>query len=177
MENVTEQSKPPLAVEAEKFVVEGLRFIKKGEFGKAMLFFRNPQKARRLGLSFEEESRIKVIDGIMTKEKEAEALKFCIQNSEYKNGDSKIGKPSLIRIARLYTRDLGGRLPKTLWHELALISAEEWTHALQDIRGEPLAGEKDNELDVLAYFAQQGIPLTKSFLARHERKDSLVKTV
>ncbi|MFH1186668.1 MAG: hypothetical protein V1697_00680 [Candidatus Levyibacteriota bacterium] len=176
MENTDEQSRPPLAVEAERFIVGGLNFIKKGEFQKANLYFRDPKKAKKLGIEFDQDSHKYVISGFMTKEKEAEALDFCAQYSFFYHGDTMNGETPSVTIANIYTKDLNGRLPKSLMHEMALISAEEWIHALQHMRGIPLSGESNREIDVLAYFAQQGIPLTKAFMARHRRKDSLIKT-
>lgn len=173
MENAPEQLRPPITVEAERFVVEGLKIIKKGDFGKANIYFRNSQKARKFGLDFDQDPRCYIVNGTVTKEKEEAILRFCLENSFFYHGEKEKAKLPLITIADVHTRESGEALPQTLLHEMALISAEEWVHALQLLKGGPLSGKDDVEVDVVAYFAQQGIPLTKSFLSRYQRLERL----
>ncbi|MBN1263294.1 MAG: hypothetical protein JW991_02965 [Candidatus Pacebacteria bacterium] len=55
----------------------------------------------------------------------------------------------------------------------ALLFGEEWTRALQRLKGEPLAGENDKEIDVALFFKKHQIDLTPEFLARHGRAEEL----
>lgn len=145
-------------------VEQGLEMIKKGNYEQAMTHFGNQSMMKNAGLTnraartlflsrdvgYDEVSTISDIIG-------GESMFYYPQGGY---------QPSLKVSSYL---NMGNyNIPEELVHNVALIGAEEWTHALQYYGGS-LAGFGDPELDVAAYFYNEGVPLTQDWLSRYGR--------
>lgn len=158
--------------EAQRFIVGGLGLIKTERFTDASTYFRNPQKASHFGLILSDTPRTCIITKPIDDQAEADIVSFCQRNSWF-NKPVK-GKPEIVLAEVLFYSNKRAFPSKRLSHELALISAEEWLHALQYFKSGSLTGYKNHEIDIAAYLIQQGIPLTNSFLSQHNRRKGLL---
>lgn len=176
----TEQPAPQEKLaQLEKFIASGLDLIKRGQFEAAIKHFNNPQLAENFGLEISPSPRRKVLLKTLEPSHLRALADFLASASHFNTrGDGKITLV-LSGIATLneVPEELRGRplveVPPLLYHEIALLHAEEWLHALQHFRQSPLAGGEDSEKDVAHYLNQNGVPMTKAFLARYGRGDSL----
>lgn len=53
------------------------------------------------------------------------------------------------------------------YQEAGIVAAEEWLHILQEATGKPVAGHQDKEVDVAAYFTEEGLALSADFITRY----------
>jgi len=161
------------------YIDKGGELIKESKFDEAILHFHNKDVLSQVGLRLEASPRYFGIGGVRPEEYPF-IIDSVAKNSWYHEKSSY--SPQTIELAGLshVVKNKDGvfekkPIPKELQRELALISMEEWLHGLQDIGGQPLAGEKDQEIDVALYMLQQGIQLTQAFLGRHDRVRQLTK--
>lgn len=150
----------------ETFIQEGLQLMRDGNFASAVSHFENRNAARvlRFKLTFGRGASVSRIPteediGNISHVIAMDSLNETIHEGEI--GNIKMGT---IRIEE----SLPDNVKQALNHEVALVHAEEWVHALQSLKG-PLAGVEDHEIDVLAYYLQHGVPVTQNFIYRHDR--------
>lgn len=179
---------PSVVIEAEeklspeeqkfrKFINNGADLIRKGEFGKAISFFKN-QDAQKMANSFGcylTEARSYFLDNKPLSKKEIhEIANWIAYMSQYSLQSKSINIARAIAVDRSVNPAKPFPLPKELEHENALVALEEWLHALQHFHNGPLAGYEDGELDVAAYMQKHGVPVTPTFMARYDRDKTLL---
>lgn len=150
----------------EAFIQEGLQLMRDGNFDRAVSHFENKDVARilRFQLTF---GRGASVSRIPTAEDIGNISDIIAMDSLNENiSEGEIGS---IKMGTIRIEDsVPDSVKQVLNHEVALVHAEEWIHALQSLKG-PLAGIEDHEIDVLAYYLQQGVPITQNFIYRHDR--------
>lgn len=164
---------PEVIAEFKHYIYQGGLLIRQGRYAEAMVHFRNKAELAKVGRRIVA-GRDKVIDVLPQPEKYW-GLADAVARYSWNREDRSI---ELSNIAYYLYKDGRPRrqiLPPELQHEISLIYMEEWLHTLQEIQGEPLAGQPDREIDVAAYMEKNGIPMTKAFLGRYERAKALEK--
>ncbi|MBI2074830.1 MAG: hypothetical protein HYT83_03285 [Candidatus Levybacteria bacterium] len=172
------------ARQLEEFIQVGMNLIKAGEHERSIRFFQNPSTAQRLGfnldvhLLYEAPELIERVTKVITLPAGIDAvINDCANNSWFYPKDKNTSM-STIKLAFPLIAD---PFPSELAHNIALLHAEEWLHALQLLKGEkPLDNNiialgldpnsrKVNfrEVDVALYLHKNGIPLTPQFLGRY----------
>lgn len=153
----------------ERYIGKAIKLVKKENYEQAVKHLRNANMAEAVGLWFDNNARGLGIKKTPDKERIRDLSYFLADNSAFRCDPSKTGK---IKIAYIYSvgPELTGKpapkIPPQMWQEVALIHLEEWLHALQNIKGSPLTGHKDDQVDVADYLKLKGVPLTKNFVDR-----------
>ncbi len=73
---------------------------------------------------------------------------------------------------------LSPEMNEAIFHDVALLAAEEWIHALRfkkgiDAHSETVDGPNVDEAQVALYMLQKGVPLTERFLTQYDRRGQL----
>jgi hypothetical protein len=165
------------AARIETHVGEGVQLMKFGQWEAAAGHFRNEEAAACAGLIAQSSIRGK-IHGAPRDPAEYQKL---VDDIEY-SGWHYPGRIDIPWIARASDFSLKGateeqlRLFSKLSHELVLLQAEEWVHALQEAKNGPVSKRgalvplaSRSEVDVAMFFSESGIPLTEWFLGRYHR--------
>lgn len=168
----------------EIWINSGLDLIKQGRYQEAISYFEDDQKARGADLG-----GVSVYDMALNPDESNEYSEgrllditdMCAARSHLSHsGDIWTSKsrsePARLNLARIFMFKEGKELtlPNSVYHNVSLIHAEEWLHGVQFLRGQPLAGLKDPEIDVAVYLQSKDVPLTDKFLARYNRAKSLI---
>ena len=154
----------------ENFLKNGTRLVKDERYKEAIKYLRNGIVASTLGFNFDDDTRVFFIRKTPDEEGIASIAASIAFNSIFTRGPNKTGTIKIAEISVVgpaITRKPAPFIPPSMWHEVALIHLEEWLHALQYIKGSPLAGESDLEKDVGKYLIQKGIPLARNFSILH----------
>ena len=169
------------SVVLQDFVCHGLQFIKDGKHAEAIAHFRNPILLEACGYRFEE-NNLFVLSAI-TPEAILNNMRGVGARSWFKVKE-KLVYPSLgvlkdgVIPQNDDERDLLSRWRK----DIALVYAEEYTHALQDLLGGKMVSRKaallpvhDHESDVALFFDEQGVRLSTDFIKNRypERETAL----
>lgn len=151
-------------------IVEGLRLIKEGQVAEATALFRDDTALKALGYRFEENNAFGL--SRLTPQAVAENIEKIAARSWFLVGE-KVVYPSagMLKPGLEPQNDEEAKLLAT-WHkEIALIWAEEYTHALQSALGSKMVSRKaallpfaDNEADVALFFHEHGVKLTSAFV-------------
>ncbi len=176
MKNVeNSESREYIADQLEGFIQEGLFYMQLGNFKGAVALLSNELMAEYVGFYFErheiEPSRFSREGDLL--EEITKTNRFIIKELDL---HTKIIDPMPAR-PRLIFGDIpwlqeGVSLPnitEEVYHEISLGYVEEWLHGLQHLRGAPIAGYEDPELDVAAYLYLNRIPITFKYLSFHPK--------
>jgi len=174
----------------EKYIETGLQAIKKGDYETAISIFSKPKAAQSAGLDIEESIGV-LITGTPQDKAEAQGIisEVGLRTRFNRSEDGKDGiiKTGYVIIATPGMADYEGPVALTpamrelIFHNVALINAEEWIHALRfkqgiDILTDNVDSHSDtDETEVALYLLQKGVPLTERFLRQYNRRDNLRK--
>lgn len=164
-------------------ICRGLELIKEGRFDESLALFRNPTILEMLGYRFEEnhcwQLREISLEAIRANLRgvSSESWFFTNQKLVYPSfGELRSGVQPRDDIER----DLLSRWQK----EVALVYAEEYTHALQDLLGSNVSRKAvlfpdwQREADVAVFFHEQGISLSYEFVMnRYRERDIALQLV
>lgn len=163
---------------AEQFITQGLDLIKDHKYDDAVKYFQNPNVAKELGILYSTMTywypkRIETLSD------DAIDQAFDRIATHFHFNTPRGSKPDL----RMADVDSGTdprdglpqpiNFPQRFLEQYALSYAEEWLHALQYLRHEPIAGIEYDEADVAAYMIQHGITLPENYLAKYDRREIL----
>jgi len=162
----------------EEFIQKGLELIKEGRYEKAISHFESRQMAETQGYHYELSPLEAAVRRPISQDDEIKkVVDFCAAHSYFDDGLRGSSDRPQIALSTVY-------IPETIFnfvrpeviarldHNVALIHAEEWIHGLQRKKG-PLAGNKDNDIDVALFLFQQAVPQTSEFLARNGRAEAI----
>lgn len=151
---------PEKTNQLEAYIKDGLGLIKEGKFQEAIDYFKNTKMAESSGIDYDPAAKTGIIAEAPTIE---EAREIADTLAKHSHSDP-------IKIVDVFAEDLV-QVPEELYHNLALVAAEEWTHELLRRKGyrDNLPSEPDTEIIVTKYFYDQGVPLTEAFLDRYNR--------
>lgn len=151
-----------------EFINLGAQEIIEGRYEEAFGYFNNSSMAESFGFNLVLNRFIILSEtpGLKKIEKLAHGLAQGSYGPSRRNDSRSIG------LAEFYPYD-GVKVPLVLLHEKALLSLEEWLHALQYLSEKPIAGYENAEIDVAWYMKERGIPMTEYFLYRYGRKEAL----
>lgn len=185
---------PEKAEELERFVLGGLELIKSSQYSLAISYFDNSKETEKLGVRNTQDATHVFIDiknlPILTPDKTREIIDELARHFHFYPPENKEDLPAIklsniiivnpddskgvFLLGEELPEGLASQIPTVLYHNIALLYCEEWLHILQFLRGnQPIAGYKNNEIDVAAYLQNQGVPLTDEFLARYQRRQVL----
>lgn len=174
--------------ELESHIGKGFDAIKSHDFHGAIDIFSNESAARSFGFVLDKGGVLIVKHPPSTYESTRRIIDTVASHSWFHSprDGSDLGT---IEIAGVFPFDVEKRKPvklppeteKLIFHNVALMNAEEWVHALRFRQGiEPveeigeLLGAR-NEAEVAAYMLSKGVPLTREFLDRYNRRSNLIK--
>lgn len=161
----------------ERYANQGGRLIVDGKYAEAIRHFRNKEEAEKAGLHFTL-SRELFVDAVSPEN--VESYSNIVAMNSWFLFDGRRITPSGVSIMGRKLNDIPDEqmnpAVKNLAHEVALVHMEEFLHGLQFLRGQPLAGFVDSEVDVASYMQRNGIPLTDAFLRRYDRGTFLAGT-
>lgn len=155
----------------EDFIFIGMQTIQSGYFEQSVSYFTNPDMAKSVGLKFEL-GRCMILSHTLSDPDEIR--KTAHRLAAGSSGPNRRSRSTEISPGSLGPSDTNIQVPPILRQEEALLHLEEWLHALQYVKWEPLAGFKDSEIDVAAYMINHSIPLTEFFLERYDRRSRLL---
>lgn len=154
----------------QRYAYQGGRLIIDGKYSEAIGHFRNKEEAEKAGLHLTP-ARELFVDAVLPENVDSYSNTVAM-NSWFLTEGKRI-TPSSVSIMGRKLSDLPAeqmsQAEKDLAHEVALVHMEEFLHGLQFLRGQPLAGFVDGEVDVAAYMRRNRIPLTDAFLRRYDR--------
>ncbi len=153
----------------ELHVQQGGKLIADRKFGEAIRHFRNKAAAQDAGFVMGNAREI-LLDNV-DPHRIQDLSNLIAANSWFMNGKEIIVSGAVIVGKRISDMSDGemSNAEKSLAHEIALIHMEEHLHGLQHLRGGPLVGYEDKEVDVASYMQKNNIPLTDAFLRRYDR--------
>lgn len=155
------------------YILKGIHHIKEGRYTEALKHFQSYKNGEKFGLHIEPGEYHPI-----PKLKKPEDVTYASAVIASHSRTNESGKGI----------ELGGVWPNTplnkfedmpelydpemlqeLYKEWTLVMAEEWLHTIQIRTGETLAGEEDHEVDVAAFFHNEGI-LTENFINRYAER-------
>lgn len=161
------------------FVDAGINLIRTNQFLEAQTYFHDPRVAEAVGLKFGENVTFHFFKEINA-ENLYDQIRIMYIRGTFHFGmahQQTPGSYNTISISHIYTGEhLGNTVKRSallseaglrFFHDVALINAEEWLHALQHLKGTPLIGEPNNELDVALYLQSKGVKLTRTWVDRY----------
>ncbi len=168
----------------QNHIVEGLKLVKEGKSDEAISLFRNTEALELLGYRFEENNLFTL--GGLTHEAIVENVRMVASRSWFQI-DQKLVYPSIgcLREGLTPQNDQEANLLACWEKEIALIWAEEYTHALQDALGGLVSrkaallpcsvGKAGHEADVALFFHEHGVRLIYDFVKNRysEREEAL----
>ncbi len=161
----------------ELYIKSGLTLIQNGDYGAAIERFRDSGVLNLLGYRFEENHVFRL--DVISPNAILDNLRRVASDSWFRI-DEKLVYPSFGMLKRGLepSNDEERRLLDRWRKEVALIYAEEYTHALQDARGRlvsrkaALLGAGQHEADVALFFAENGVSLSYEFgTARYPERE------
>jgi hypothetical protein len=176
-----DRANPVYANVLQNYVCAGLSLVREGKFDQAVEHYRASEVLEMCGFRFEENNLFML--GTLTPE-------AVLQNIHEVGGRSWF-KPMEKLVYPSFAKLRPGIEPSTdaehvllnRWQlELALIYAEEYTHALQNLLGSKPVSRKaallpspDLEADVALFFHEQGVAISRDFVANRyeERQEAL----
>lgn len=169
--NYAQETKEKAPDRLEKYIKQGLEFIKSKDFEAASVHFKNRQIAESLGLFYEDGQSF----GLKVSPTEGQIARLA--DSVARNSWFWSEHPErTIELSDVYPippNEAQVEMPEALKHEIALVHAEEWLHALQYLRGHSLTGQKDGESDVALYLKRHEVPITETFLKRYPSRSEI----
>ncbi len=154
----------------EEFIERGLEYIKQGDYKQAIKYFRNKDIAKAVGFIYGDARSY-----IVTKNQSPEGIEYLLFGSGLDSSFMHITTPPKISLADVSVLQSSGgptvELPEYVFHNVALVHAEEWLHGLQFLKGKPIAGFEDPDIDVAFYLRNHAVPLTESFLKDYGRNN------
>lgn len=169
---ITPPKKEKEPANAEEFVQMGIELIREGRPLDAINHFRNKKYADQFGVYVSTTGTSRLAD------------KNPSTPDEVLNFSHNFAKGCWFRPPRSITYASPGIrnpdnsfLPMEQWrtdvlYELALVSAEEWIHFLQNSHGS-LTGQADHEVDAAAYLISQRVEPSLPFMLRYDRAQML----
>lgn len=164
-------------------ICRGLELIKEGKIDESIALFRNPTILEMLGYRFEENHFWEL------REISPEAIRANLQGLASESWfliDQKLVYPSFGGLRNgAEPRDDSERDLLARWKkEVALLYAEEYTHALQDLLGRNVSRKAalfppwQNEADIAVFFHEQGLTLSYEFVQnRYPERDIALQLV
>lgn len=165
----------------QNYVCAGLSLIREGKFDLAVDHYRTPEMLEMCGYRFEENNVF--ILGSLTPEAVLQNIHEVGGRSWFKPME-KLVYPSfaMLKPGLEPSTDAERKLVHRWQQEIALIYAEEYTHALQNLLGSKPVSRKaallpspDLEADVALFFHEQGVAISRDFVVNRyeERQEAL----
>ncbi len=188
-----EAKRPPApekeTTDFERYIQTGLEAIKQGNYEAAFSIFSQPEAAQKVGLEYDENGASLAITGPLRDLNDAQAIIHDIANNSWFDPPTE-HKSGKIRIAHIEIAPpemsegqksvvLAPEMRELIFHNVALLNAEEWIHALRfkqgiDIHSDSIEKASDlDEAQVALYMLQHGVPLTERFLTQYGRRGQL----
>ncbi len=154
----------------QRHIYQGGKLISGGKYSEAIKYFRNKEEAGKAGLILD--IRAHRLGGSILSENVESDANWIADKCWFIDSERKI------QVSGAYSGDKNimdiptgqmNQAEKAMAHEVALLHMEEYLHALQFLRGSPVAGFENSEVDVAAYMQKNGIPMTPVFLRRYDR--------
>jgi hypothetical protein len=171
----------------ERYICTGLEAIRKRDYQGATKIFSQPGAAEKVGLMYTPGTVVFLTDTPKSKA-EVDAIVHDVANNSWFNPPSEHGRGK-IKIAQVEIAPLEATvdhrpIPQSpelnaIFHDVALLNAEEWIHALRfkkgiDIHSDSLTSASDlDEAQVALYLLQHNVPLTERFLTQYSRRNQL----
>jgi hypothetical protein len=172
----------------EQYIETGLEAIKQRDYQRAISVFSRPEAAEQVGLVYDSPETVFLTEAPQD-EKHAHGIISNVGTHSWfepaKNGGKGVIKTAHVGIAPPQWRKdnspiiLSPTMNELIFHNVALLNAEEWIHALRfkrgiDIPSDSATGSSDvDEAQVALYMLQKGVPLTERFLTQYGRRDQL----
>lgn len=178
-------TKPEIKIEPnskealEAHIQKGIKLYKEGKYQEVDQQLRNMELAKRLGFAFEKFGRTAIIhhpvkDELMTRR----IIELLASNSFFfpAHGSARARlQVTSVAFSPRSAKDSKPEYVQRIYQNLALLGLEEWIHGLQHVKGGPVAGHQDSEVDVALYLKDRGVELTPIFLGQHERRKALTR--
>ena len=161
-------------------ICQGLSLIREERYSEAIEHLRDPHTLEMLGYTFEENHCFGLTE--ITPQAIINNLKQISRDSWFKIDQKQVYPSFGVLHSGLVPQNQEEHKLLNHWHkEVALVYAEEYTHALQDLLGgcvsrkAALLSTPDHEADVALFFHEQGVKLSYEFVANRypERADAL----
>ena len=161
-------------------ISQALSLIREGKYSEAIEHLRDPHTLEMLGYTFAENHCFGLTE--ITHEAIIKNLKKISRDSWFKIDQKQVYPSFGVLHPGLAPQNQEEHELLNHWHkEVALVYAEEYTHALQDLLGgcvsrkAALLSTPDHEADVALFFHEQGVKLSYDFVKNRysERGDAL----
>ena len=161
-------------------ISQALSLIREGQYSEAIEHLRDPHTLEMLGYTFEENHCFGLNE--ITPEAIINNLEQIFRDSWFKIDRKQVCPSFGVLRPGLAPQNQEEHELLNHWHrEVALVYAEEYTHALQDLLGgcvsrkAALLSTPDHEADVALFFHEQGVKLSYDFVKNRypERGDAL----
>ncbi len=161
----SEQADP---AKLEAYIETGIDFIRQGDYRRSINHFIN-EETRDISSAY-------IVDSDVSDE-EAAKIADILAGKSY---------PYPLRIGNIDTSlNPKAKIPEQLYHNIALVGAEEWLHRLFDLKGKDTLPGRDidpnsthvEEQLLAGYFYDHNVPMTDEFLNRYGRRTWLDKYI
>ncbi len=181
------QPKEALQIETlESHIGKGLDAIKSGDYKIAISLFSDSEAARQAGLSYEDKPSLALVKRTPQNEEDVNKIIDVVGSQSWFNEPTAEKPTASIKTSTVFVLEPGmygvtepviltPEVEKTIYHNVALLNAEEWIHALRSKQGTELEDTELDEAGVALYLLQKGVPLTDRFLDQYNRKKHLAQ--
>ena len=172
----------------ERHIGIGLEAIRQGDYKRAISVFSQPDAAGQAGLIYDNPETVFLTKAPQDEQSAHRIISDVGTHSWFeppKNGGKGVIKTAQVGFAPPQWREdktpivLSPAMNELISHNVALLNAEEWIHALRfkrgiDIPSDSTTGSTDrDEAQVALYMVTKGVPLTERFLTQYNRRDQL----
>jgi len=172
----------------ERHIQTGLEAIKQKDYQRAISVFSRPEAAEQSGFVYDTPETVFLTETPQDEKRAHRIISDVGVHSWFE--PAKAGGKGVIKTAHIgiapsqWRKDdspivLNPTMNGLIFHNVALLNAEEWIHALRfkqgiDVPSDKATGSSNvDEAQVALYMFKQGVPLTERFLTQYNRRDQL----